>query len=167
MSEPFIGQISVVSFAFAPKGWALCNGQLLAISQNQALFALLGTTYGGDGRTTFALPNLQGRVPIANGGVVPIGAVSGEPTHTLTLAELPAHGHLRGSVNQATVRTPAGNVPAAKPRGGVARYAGASAPLQINDGAPAIGGGQPHENMQPYLTMNFIIALQGIFPSRN
>jgi microcystin-dependent protein len=167
VSEPFLGQISVVSFGFAPRGWALCNGQLLPINQNQALFSLLGTTFGGDGRVTFALPNLQGRVPVHTGNGVVLGEAAGEASHTLTLAELPTHEHLRGSINQATSRVPAGNVLAAKPRGGVARYTGAGAPQQINDNAPAVGGGLPHENLQPYLTMNFVIALQGIFPSQN
>jgi microcystin-dependent protein len=168
MSDPFLAEIKLVSFAFAPKGWALCNGQLLAINQNQALFALLGTTYGGDGRTNFALPNLRGRVPVhANSGNTTLGESGGQEFHTLTLAEIPAHTHLQGSVNQATSGVPTGQVLAAKPRRGVNVYASPPANLQIIDGpAASAGGSQPHENRQPFLTLNFVIALQGIFPSR-
>ena len=167
MGTPFLGEIKAVSFGFAPRGWAMCNGQLLPINQNQALFALLGTLYGGNGTTTFALPNLQGRVPIHVGIGFTTGQSDGETTHTLTLAELPAHNHLLGSVNQAVATTLAGNTFAAKPRRGVSRYTRPGSAIAINDGAATVGGSQPHENMQPYLALTFVIALQGIFPSRN
>jgi len=167
VSEPFIGQISITAFNFAPRGWALCNGQLLPIASNVALFSLLGTQYGGDGRTSFALPNLQGRVPLHVGNGFNQGQPGGEEIHTLTLAEMPAHSHLLGSVNQASSVTPADNAFAAKPRGGVTRYALPGSPIGINDGAPPVGSSSAHPNMQPYLTLNFIIALNGIFPARN
>ena len=170
MSEPFLGQISVTSFNFPPKGWAFCNGQLLPINQNQALFALLGTTYGGDGRVNFALPNLQGRVPLHR-GVSPdgtsfsLGQSGGEQSHTLTISELPTHGHLSGSVNQAITTTPDSEALAARPRRGQSRYTSGSG-IAFNDGAPPIGGSQAHSNLQPLLVLTYIIALQGIFPSQ-
>jgi microcystin-dependent protein len=169
VSAPYLGQISIVSFDFAPKGWALCNGQTLAISQNTALFSLLGTTYGGNGVTNFQLPNLQGRVAMHtdNGTGFSLGQTGGEETHTLTLAEMPGHAHLLGSVNQAATNVPAANAFAAKPRGGVSSYGGSGSPVQINDGATPVGGGEPHENRQPFLTLTFVIALEGIFPSHN
>jgi microcystin-dependent protein len=166
LSEPFLSEIKIMSFGFPPKGWALCNGQLLPINQNQALFALLGTTYGGDGRVNFALPNLQGRVPLHMGGGFTLGQVAGEQAHTLTTNELPAHTHtLQGSSSQGDAATAAGNVLAS--------------PLNQNYHPPAnlgamdpstvgvSGSSQSHNNMQPFLTLNFCIALQGIFPSRN
>lgn len=170
MSEPFLGEIRQTSFQFAPKGWALCNGQLLPINQNQALFAILGTTYGGDGRVTFALPDLRGRSPVHASGSLPLGSRVGAETHTLSVNELPPHGHgLQGSGDLANVTAPAGNVPAAKGRGGKDIYApGGSPPQALSPQAIApTGGSQPHENLQPFLTVNFIIALTGIFPSRN
>lgn len=165
MSEPFLGEIKIFSFGFAPKGWALCNGQLLPINQNQALFALLGTTYGGDGRTTFALPNLQGRVPFHMGGGFTQGQSSGEAAHTLTISEMPAHTHLPvGNSNNASVASPAGNLWAGSSGGGYLPTANTTMnPASI---LPT-GGSQPHDNMSPYLVLNFCIALQGIFPSRN
>jgi microcystin-dependent protein len=166
MSEPFLGQISIASFGFAPRGWALCNGQLLPINQNQALFALLGTTYGGDGRTNFALPNLQGRVPVHAGAGFMLGQSAGGEAVTVSVAQLPAHGHLMGSANQATATTPVGNVLASRPRLGVLAYT-QSANLVPLSGESAVGGSQSHENRQPFLILNFIIALQGIFPSQN
>lgn len=170
MAEPFLGEIRTTSFAFAPKGWALCNGQLLAINTNQALFAILGTTYGGNGQTTFALPDLRGRVPVQPGSEVQLGQAAGEAAHALTLNEIPAHGHaLMASGDLANTASPVGAVTAAKPRGGRDVYAPAGSPAQPMSPqaiAPA-GASQPHNNMQPYLTLNFIIALQGIFPSRN
>jgi microcystin-dependent protein len=169
MSEPFLGEIKMVSFAFAPRGWAQCNGQLLPINQNQALFSLLGTTYGGNGQTTFALPDLRSRVPVHVGGGIVQGQAAGAESVTLTTAQLPAHSHtLYGSANQATTNGPAGNVPAQRPRSGALVYGAtantalASASLQA-----AAGASQPHSNLQPYLVVNFVIALQGIFPSRN
>ena len=165
MSEPFLGEIKIVSFGFPPKGWALCDGQLLPINQNQALFSLLGTTYGGDGRTNFALPNLQGRVPFHMGNGLVLGQVDGEAAHTLNLGEMPAHSHVAfGNSAEGGLVSPVGNFWAKGP---------ASAYSPTADGAMAAaaldvsGGNQPHENMSPYLVLNFVIALQGIFPSLN
>ena len=170
MAEPFLAEIRITAFNFPPKGWALCNGQLLPINQNQALFALLGTTYGGDGRTTFRLPDLQGRAPVhAIGGSVALGEQSGSEAVTLAAAQLPGHSHsIRGSANQATSTSPAARVLAQKPRGGANVYgAAADTALAPESLAPAAGGNQPHDNMQPYSALSFIIALQGIFPSQN
>lgn len=163
--EPFLGQIDILAFGFPPKGWALCNGQLLSIQQNQALFSLLGTTYGGDGRTTFALPDFRGRVPLHVGNGYIQGEWAGEEQHTLTSGELPAHTHQVQALTAAgTVPVPAGNLLAS-----AALYDSSSAAL--NQMAPAslslVGGSQPHNNMPPVQTLNFVIALVGIFPSRN
>jgi microcystin-dependent protein len=169
MGTPYLGEIRVTSFAFAPKGWALCNGQLLAINQNQAIFALLGTTYGGDGRVNFALPNLQGKMPVHFGAGRVQGEVGGEEAHTLAIGELPAHTHaMYASTDFANASLPAGALPAAKPRGGRDIYGPAAALTTLDPAAVGMAGGsQAHENRQPYLTLNFVIALQGIFPSRN
>lgn len=169
MSEPFLAEIRIVSFNFAPRGWAFCNGQLLPINQNQALFSLLGTTYGGDGRVTFALPDLRGRAPIHDdGNQFVLGQRGGEENHTLTEAEMPTHGHMAGTSNQATDMNPASRVLSSKPRRGVNVYAGASNLVQLKeDTSSLVGGGAAHLNMQPYLALNFVIALQGIFPSRD
>jgi microcystin-dependent protein len=158
-----------MSFDFAPKGWALCNGQILPINQNQALFSLLGTTYGGDGRITFALPNLQGRVPMHEGVDYALGQSAGEQSHTMIVTELPEHQHtLQASADFASSSSPANAVAAAKPRGGQNIYALGGSPTPLAPAAiAASGGSQPHENRQPYLTINFVIALVGIFPSRN
>jgi microcystin-dependent protein len=168
MSEPFIGEIRIVGFTFPPQGWAECNGQLLPINQNTALFSLLGTTYGGDGITTFALPDLRGRVPMhqgSNGQALHIqGEIAGNETVTLSAAELPAHSHtVNASAAQYTSNRPAGKALA---RGGA--YAGAPDGSTTLNAATIGGGGanQPHDNLQPYLTVEFIIALFGIFPSR-
>ena len=172
MAEPFLAEIRILSFNFAPKGWAACNGQLLPINQNQALFALLGTTYGGNGQTTFALPNLRGAVPVHRGSQgnpppqVSWGESSGTEVVTLTEAQMPAHGHLRGTTNQATSTTPVNNVLANAPRRGPATFASPSSTVVLN-GTLKAGGNQPHQNMQPYLGLQFAIALQGIFPSPN
>jgi microcystin-dependent protein len=165
MSTPYLGQISVVAFNFAPKGFALCNGQTLAINQNQALFSLLGTTYGGNGQTTFALPNLQGRVPMHVGNGFVQGQTAGETSHTLIVNELPSHNHpLVGSAATASLAaSPAGNFPGAP----AATVYGASPTTTLGTGSSPSGGGQAHDNMPPYLVVNFVIALQGIFPSRN
>jgi microcystin-dependent protein len=174
MATPFLSEIRLMCFNFPPKGWAFCNGQLLAIAQNQALFALLGTTYGGNGVNTFALPNLQGRVPLhfgadGFGNNYVMGQSGGEATHTLDLTELPPHVHtLQASSAQANSNSPAGGSPA-QPAGTVgAVYGSATA---ITTMAPQAigntGGSQPHINEQPYLVINFCIALTGIFPSRN
>jgi len=170
MSEPFLGEIRTASFAFPPKGWALCNGQLLPINQNQALFSILGTTYGGDGRVNFALPDLRGRVPVHFAGNVPLGERAGVESVTLTTAQLPVHQHaLMASSDLANANVPGGAVPAGKPRGGRDIYAltGASMTPLLPASVDPVGGSQPHSNTQPSLTLNFIIALQGIFPSRN
>ena len=171
MAEPFLSEIRMMSFNFAPKGWALCNGQLLPINQNQALFSLLGTTYGGDGRVNFALPDLRGRVPIHTGGQGghTLGERGGEPAHTLSIAEMPQHTH----VVDAASNCPR---PLLSRRG---RSCSASGEFNIYHAPTNLGamiGGtnrqhrrarKPHLNMQPFLTINFCIALQGIFPSQN
>ena len=169
MSTPYLAEIRLTSFAFAPRGWALCNGQLLPINQNQALFALLGTTYGGDGRSNFALPDLRGRAPMHFSATHALGAAGGEASHTLAAGEMPAHGHaLRASGKVAASSSPNGGVLAAVPRGATPAYAAAADLVALNPAAiAASGGGQPHENWPPYLALNFVIALQGIFPSRN
>lgn len=164
MAEPFLSEIRIMSFGFAPKGWALCNGQLLPINQNQALFSLLGTTYGGDGRVTFGLPNLQARTPIHVGGGHALGERGGEPAHTLSLAEMPAHTHtVNGSSAAASSVAPAGNVPAAN----TGLYGQGSLTSLVPQSVATVGGSQAHLNMQPFLVLNFSIALQGIFPSQN
>jgi microcystin-dependent protein len=170
MSTPFLAEIRGFSFNFAPKGWAQCNGQLLAINQNQALFSLLGTTYGGDGRVNFGLPNLQGRVAVHMGDGHTIGERSGEEAHTLVLPELPAHLHLPtadAKSGNATANNPLGDVPgntAPTPiYAASTTQAVAMNPLMIT----VVGGSQPHENRQPFLTLCYCIALQGIFPSQN
>ncbi|MGR9087928.1 MAG: phage tail protein [Gammaproteobacteria bacterium] len=166
MAEPFLSEIRIMSFGYAPKGWAQCNGQLLPINQNQALFSLLGTTYGGDGRTTFALPDLRSRIPLHVGNSHGLGESGGEQYHTLTIPEMPEHAHpvmatgsaaetnngasaFLASVNNAYTASPANLVTMAAEEVGTA------------------GGSQPHSNMQPFLALNFCIALQGVFPPRN
>jgi microcystin-dependent protein len=164
MSTPYLSEIKICAFNFAPRGWALCNGQILPINQNQALFALLGTTYGGNGQTTFALPNLQGRAPMHAGGGFVLGQSAGEETHTLIAGEMPAHTHvLSGTAVTGKSAAPAGNTLAAA-RGAYGETANAQ--LLATTIAPA-GGNQPHENRPPFLVLNFVIALQGIFPSPN
>lgn len=166
MSDPYIGEIKVISFNFPPKGWAFCNGQLLAINQNQALFSILGTMYGGDGRVNFALPNLQGRIPLHQGPGYNVGQAAGEAAHTLITTELPAHTH--PGVGQSTASNP-GSSPAGAIWATAPAAAYAPAPnTQLNPAAVGnAGSSQPHENQAPYLVLNFIIALVGIFPSRN
>jgi microcystin-dependent protein len=171
MAEPFLSEIRIFSFGFAPKGWALCNGQLLPINQNQALFSLLGTTYGGDGRVNFALPDLRARVSIHKGSGHTLGEKGGEPAHTVSLAELTMHVHvLKASstqADQATLLTPPNNTPniLATVVGNQYGPAASLTPL-IPDTVTNVGGSQSHLNMQPFLTLNFSIALQGIFPSQ-
>lgn len=163
MAEPFLSEIRIMSFVFAPKGWALCNGQLLPINQNQALFSLLGTTFGGDGRVNFALPDLRGRVPIHVGGSHTLGERGGEQAHTLSIAEIPTHTHvLSASPSNANGPAPTNNVLAAANNVyNPATNLTALGPSSIAN----TGGSQAHLNMQPFLTLNFSIALQGIFPS--
>ena len=164
MAEPFLSEIRMFSFAFPPKGWALCDGQLLPINQNQALFSLLGITYGGDGRVNFGLPDLQGRVPMHIGNGHPLGERGGQQAHTLLVSEMPQHTHTpNGCSDQANLTTPGGNLwgkdassPFA-PSGSAAMLPGDIAPN---------GGSQAHLNMSPFLTLSFCIALQGIFPSQ-
>ena len=174
MSTPFLGEIKMFGGNFAPRGWALCNGQLLPISQNTALFSILGTTYGGDGVTTFALPNLQGRVPIhwGNGaGLSPyvLGQVGGEENHTLLASEMPAHNHLvNGCDSGGYQASPVGNYPAVESTGTSLNFSNGPTTGQMNPSMIAnSGAGQPHNNLQPFSVVTFIIALQGIFPSRN
>lgn len=172
MSEPFLGEIRMVGFNFAPRGWASCDGALQSIAQNSALFALLGTQFGGDGMNTFGLPDLRGRFPMHQGqgpGLAPrqMGDVGGEETVTLSSTEIPTHSHaLRASTTGGNVG-PAGGFPAADSSNTVAVYSSASDTL-MNPGAIGTeGGSQPHQNLPPFQVVNFVIALQGIFPSRN
>ena len=166
--DPFLGEIRLVPFAFAPKGWALCGGQLLPINQNQALFALLGTTYGGNGQTTFALPDLRGRVPLGAGenpagSNYQLGSAGGQETVKLAVAQLASHSHpVRANNGSATTKDPTNAVPA---RGGA--YAATQNAKMNTVMLGKSGGGQSHENRQPYLSLNYIIALEGIFPSQN
>jgi microcystin-dependent protein len=165
MSEPFLGEIQIFGFNFSPRSWALCDGQLLPINQNQALFSLLGTTYGGDGRTNFALPDLRGRAPMHEGTGHTLGQKAGEENHTLAAGEMPQHTHsARASANSGNSPVPVNNFLAAA--NNVYR-----APDNLTALSPGTvgtgGGGQGHNNMQPYLTLNFCIALAGLFPSQN
>jgi microcystin-dependent protein len=174
MAEPFLSEVRIMSFVFAPKGWALCNGQLLPINQNQALFSLLGTTFGGDGRVNFALPDLRGQTPIHVGSGHTLGEKGGEPAHTLSISEIPTHAHVFNGTNaNASTNVSGGNTLAN------GRTANGANPINYYDTTatnlvalnPAsltnVGGSQAHLNMQPFLTLSFCIALQGIFPSPN
>jgi microcystin-dependent protein len=166
--EPFIGELRLVPFNFAPKGWALCAGQLLPINQNQALFALLGTTYGGDGRTTFALPDLRGRIAVGAGQLpggsdYPLGAAGGQETVRLTTSQLPGHAHaVHASSAAGTTKNPATAYPA-----GGGSYAAAKNVRMKAGMIGQTGGGEEHENRPPYLSLNYVIALQGIFPAQS
>ena len=167
MSQPFLGEIKIISWNYAPKGWAFCNGQLLPINQNQPLFSLFGTTYGGDGRVNFALPDFRGKVPVHVGADFTQGQKGGETAHTVSISEMPQHFHVAQGYSQ--------NGDGVVPTDGVLSvvtglYAGSGSanlvalnPLSISN----VGGSQAHNNMQPYLVLNFIVALQGIFPSQN
>lgn len=164
MAEPFLSEIRLMSFVFPPKGWALCNGQLLPINQNQALFSLLGTTFGGDGRVNFALPDFRGRVPLHVGAGFTLGERGGEQAHTLSISEIPTHTHtLNASASAGNVANPSNAVLA---RSQSSLYAPSDSLVAANASAVTnIGGSQAHLNMQPFLVISFCIALQGIFPS--
>jgi microcystin-dependent protein len=169
MGQPYIGEIRMFGGNFAPAGWAFCDGQLLPIAENDALFALIGTTYGGDGQTTFALPDLRGRVPVHEGPGYLQGQLSGVESVTLSVGQIPAHSHpLLGSSDNATTTGPAGNVPGTSAEVTVFPYGTDNPPtaLATQSVSPA-GGSQPHDNFQPYLCVNFIISLFGIFPPQN
>lgn len=165
MAEPFLSEIRLFSFNFAPKGWALCNGQFLPINQNQGLFSLLGTTYGGNGQTTFALPDLRGRIPLHFGGGFNLGQNGGQETHTITISEMPAHTHfINAATADGSTDIPTGNFLGSYNNG----YRASGSPTTLAPSSVTnTGGSQPHENRQPYLTLSFCIALQGIFPSPN
>jgi microcystin-dependent protein len=169
MPEPYIGEIRMIGFSFAPVGWMLCQGQTLPISENDALFTLIGTTYGGDGQETFALPNLQSRVPMhagtQGGNTYVLAEQAGTESVTLTVNQIPSHTHaLLGSTTTAVSQTPGGNTPA-QSTGQV--YTSANSPISMsNQSIAPTGGSQPHENMQPYLCISFIISLFGIFPQQ-
>ena len=168
MAEPFLSEIRIMSFGFPPKGWAFCDGQLLPINQNQALFSLLGTTFGGDGQVNFALPDLRARTPIHVGAGHTLGERAGEQSHTLSLAELPEHTHVHQASSLAGTTAIPGNGVALAASANYEADRAPSAPGSLHPGTvEAIGGGQAHLNMQPYLTLSFCIALQGIFPSPN
>jgi microcystin-dependent protein len=171
--DPFLGEIALVPYNFPPKGWAFCQGQILSISQNTALFALLGTTFGGNGTTTFALPDLRGRSPISSGqgpglNNFVLGQIGGVETVTLSSTEIPAHSHaLNASSSNGTSDTPTNGVPAKNASGVPSFAAGPGNATMAATAIGSVGGGQPHENRVPYLTLNYIIALVGIFPTQN
>jgi microcystin-dependent protein len=170
MSEPFLAEVRIFGFNFPPRGWATCDGQILPINQNQSLYSLLGTTYGGDGRTTFGLPDLRSRTPIHVGGGHALGQKSGVETVALTTDQIPSHTHAMNGTNQsANQPTPAGNLPAAPSASLGNTYAATplDQPLANAVSIANQGSGQGHNNMQPYTTLNFCIAMQGVFPSRN
>jgi microcystin-dependent protein len=178
MTQPFLGQIEIFSFNFAPKGWANCSGQLLPINQNQALFSLLGTTFGGDGRTTFGLPDLRGRVPISQSNGYIMGQISGEENHTLLSSEMPLHTHQMNANNSVgNTQTPATNATLGKGTGVQNPGGNFNISIYSNQTTPAtsmsmstignVGGSQAHNNMMPFLVLNVCIATSGIFPSRN
>ena len=169
MSDQFLGEIRMASFSFPPKGWALCDGQLMQINQNQALFSLLGTTFGGDGRVTFALPNLQGRVPMHVGNGHVLGEQGGEQGHTLSISEIPTHTHTAQAVNGAAATPSGGGAFLAVPSTAVGSIYSSAQPgvAMLPSGVSSVGGSQAHLNMQPFLTISFCVALSGIFPSQN
>lgn len=168
MATPFLGELKIVSFNFAPKGWALCNGQLLPINQNQALFSILGTTYGGDGRVNFALPDLRGRVPIHFGQSFVLGQRGGEEGHTLALSEMPTHVHTANAANvQPTAGNPAAGRMLSQSKGAFLFAAATNLQPMSPQNIGNVGGSAPHQNLQPFLVLNIAIALQGIFPSQN
>lgn len=166
MAEPFLSEVRIFSFNFAPKYWALCNGQLLPINQNQALFSLVGTTYGGNGQTNFALPDLRGRASMHMGAGFTLGQRDGQESHTISMSEMPTHVHpVTGSSDNPSVKPPTGSFWASNT--GFTPYAPVPNAGMSNLSISNAGGSQAHNNMSPYLVLNFCIALQGIFPSRN
>ena len=175
MSSPFVAEIRIFAGNFAPTGWAQCNGQLMPISQNTALFSLLGTTYGGDGKSTFALPNLQGSAPMQQGqgpglSLRDLGQIGGEQNVTLLPTEMPAHAHTAQATTTSNQSTPQNNAWAAGQKGFGNTYAPSNQPTNVSMnplGTSFTGGDQPHNNMPPYLCLTFIIALQGVFPPRS
>lgn len=164
MAEPFLGEIRTFSFSFEPEGWAFCDGRLLPIADNQALYAVIGATYGGDGVTTFALPDLRGRAPVHMGNGISLGEKAGEETHTLTVNEIPAHTHVAEASTDSTSKSAAGNVwgkEASQP------YSTQANGVMNSNALSTAGSSQGHPNMQPYGVINYCMAIQGIFPSRN
>lgn len=164
MSQPFIGEIRMFGGNFAPVNWAFCDGQLLPISQYDTLFALIGTTYGGDGQTTFALPDLRGRVPVHTNPSYPQGQIGGSEAVTLTAQQIPSHSHTVGAKNQATTNAVGGGVYAG---GGISTYRSTGGATMNAAVVQPNSGGQPHDNMMPFQVVSFIIALYGIFPTRS
>ena len=171
MSEPFLSEIKIMSFGFPPRGWAFCNGQLLPINQNQALFSLLGTTYGGDGRVNFGLPNLQGRTPMHQGNGHTLGELGGEQAHTLSISEIPTHTHVANAANVAATTNapsnPSNPLMIAQSVGASMYGAATNLGTMASQALATVGSSQAHVSMQPFLTLSFCIALQGIFPSQN
>ena len=166
MGTPFMSEVKIIPWNFPPKGWAFCNGQLLPINQNQALFSLLGTTYGGDGRTNFGLPDLRGRTANHTGQGLVLGQKGGQEAHTVILSEMPAHNHfITASTTTGDFNNPAGHLLGAS--ASPVYKAPATMLATAAENISSVGGSQPHENRQPFLTLNFVIALQGAFPSRN
>ncbi len=169
--EPFMGEIRIMGFGYAPQGWALCNGQFLPINQNQALFSLLGTTFGGNGQTTFQLPDFRGRIPMHAGNGHDLGERAGQAAHTLTLSEMPAHTHflMASSTQGDSVNPRFGATPhiLAKDPGNCYSDTLTSLLTLAPETISSVGGSQAHRNDQPYLTVNFCIALQGLFPTQN
>lgn len=166
MGTPYLGELRLIAWNYAPKGWTFANGQTVPINQNQALFALFGTMYGGNGQTTFQLPNLQGRVPIHFGSGFTQGQAGGESSHTLTVPEMPAHTHLMNAVNGPANTTSLSGTMLAQGGSNNIYHPGSGTPM-LPANVSNTGGSQPHNNLQPYLVLNWIVALQGIFPSRN
>jgi microcystin-dependent protein len=171
MSEPFLGQIMIIGFNFAPRGWAFCDGQILPINQNQSLYSLLGTTYGGDGRTNFALPDLRSRTPVHKGDMISLGEKGGVETVTLNIGELPAHTHQAKGTTADALRAQGSNVRSfgtvSTPSDPLYRTPDSHMVHTANGTSTNAGGGQAHNNIQPMLVLNYVIALQGLFPSRD